>query len=78
MSSCMFLDDEPIYKYNDCSKCGCNFKLHIAGRSERRSCKYHNFDNDYCKDCGCFTHQVKNEKCLHIYYENKCLYCVIS
>ena len=76
--SCISLDDEPLYKFNDCSKCGCNFKLHIAGRSERRSCRYHNFDNNYCKDCGCFRHQIKNQNCLHIYQEKICLSCTIS
>ena len=55
-----------------CTKCNCNFKLHIANRSLRRSCNYHNFINDYCFDCGLFRYQIKNSKCLHIYIKNDC------
>ena len=35
---------------------------YICERSERRSCLYHNFVDDYCIDCGCFKHQVENKK----------------
>lgn len=63
--------------YKKCTKCNCNFKLHIANRSLRRSCNYHNFINDYCFDCGLFRYQIKNSKCLHIYIKNDCLSCII-
>jgi hypothetical protein len=76
--SCISIDDEKIIRYKKCTKCDCKFKLHLAGRSERRSCKYHNFDNNYCVDCGCFRHQVQNMNCLHIYHETVCLSCVIG
>ena len=75
--SCISIDDEPNCKYKNCTKCGCNFKLHIARRSERRSCLYHNFVDDYCIDCGCFKHQVENKNCLHIYVSKNCLSCFV-
>jgi hypothetical protein len=64
--------------YKECKKCNCNFKVNIGGRSERRSCNYHNFKNNYCYDCGIFRHQLQNENCFHIKNYEECLCCIIS
>ena len=74
MGNICIKDDSKI-RYKKCSKCNCTFKLHISNRSQRRSCRYHNFHNGYCYDCGCFKYEVDNQRCLHIYTGNKYLPC---
>ena len=51
-------DKKPIYKC--CYKCDDRFKVDSGGTySQRKSCRYHNFDNNnVCRDC----HEHKEQK----------------
>ena len=54
----------PVKKY--CYKCGDYFKVDSGGYSQRRSCRFHNFENGPCIDCSCPSRQRNdcgNRKC---------------
>ena len=53
--------------YYTCYKCNDTFKVDTGGYSNRRSCRYHNFDNNnFCKDCHEFKHKITSFTCYHV------------
>ena len=53
----------PIKKY--CYKCGDYFKVDSGGYSQRRSCRFHNFENGTCVDCRSDINSAKRG-CYHV------------
>ncbi len=54
---------EPVYA--TCSKCGDQFKLDYGGKSCRRPCRYHIYENGSCTDCGKHKNSTGGN-CYHI------------
>lgn len=61
-----------------CIKCGDRYKPCDAGKSERTSCRVHNYKNmsvyfgDFetvCTTCKRTKHQIKCSNCYHCYYD---------
>lgn len=53
----------PIKKY--CYKCGDYFKVDSGGYSQRRSCRFHNFENGTCVDCRSDISKA-HKGCYHV------------
>jgi len=59
---------EPIKKYK-CKKCKDKFIIHYCGKSERNSCRFHNYiiykNQYYCNICNKFKSEVRSRNCYH-------------
>jgi len=65
--------DDPI----KCIKCGDYYKPHYGGKSERRSCRAHDYKIIYdkfrqrhlfCKICNRYHYERGSHNCYHCYY----------
>lgn len=70
-SDCCYIDNKNGINhkiiYKKCYKCNDTFKIHTGGFSERRSCRYHNFDNNgVCKDCHNHKDNLTSFTCYHV------------
>ena len=72
-----FIGEEKSIIKGYCDKCNDSFTLTYGNRSKRTSCRYHNFVDGYCYDCGQYKNNVKGN-CFHITSPNICLTCTIS
>jgi len=59
---------EPEKKYR-CKKCNDKFKIHFGGKSQRNSCRHHNYiiknNSWYCNICNKFKHEIMSRNCYH-------------
>lgn len=62
-----------------CIKCGDYYKSHYGGKSQRHSCRAHNYKimhNDYgekilfCLTCNKYKYEIKGRNCYHCYYKD--------
>jgi len=60
-----------------CVKCGDTFRLHFGGKSQRTSCRVHNwklgYDRlgrvySYCKTCHRTKKEISCRNCYHCYF----------
>jgi hypothetical protein len=68
------IDQKPTKRR--CKKCKDKFVVQYGGKSERNSCRYHNYiiynNQYYCNICNKFKSEVRSRNCYHtIYNYNK-------
>ena len=71
-SLCSHLDDTQNPKL--CVKCKDYFTVKYGGLSQRTSCRFHNYVNEYipkkgwvkyCKNCSKYDYEIKSRNCYH-------------
>ena len=64
--------DSPQKKHT-CKKCNDTFVLYYCGKSQRNSCRYHNYiaykNRLYCTICNKFKSDIKSRNCYHSVYK---------
>jgi len=66
---CFSYNIQQLPKKHHCKKCYDKFIVHYGGKSQRASCRYHNYiarnGHFYCINCDRFKSEIKCRNCYH-------------